>query len=136
MNFNFSLKPKTSRSGSSLSKRQEQVLEFIREAVMARGYAPSIREIGEAIGLSSSSTVHSHLRTLETKGRIRRSPSRPRSIELLDGRFPRYDQQRARFDVLEEVAKIAKLVIAGEAGLPELTASLVPLDAVQEVAAA
>lgn len=68
-----------------LSRRQEQILFFIRESVESRGFPPSIREIGEAVGLSSSSTVHSHLRSLETKGYLKRNPSKPRSIELLDG---------------------------------------------------
>lgn len=67
-----------------ISKRQEQILTFIRESILARGFPPSIREIGEAVDLSSSSTVHSHLRTLETKGYIRRNPAKPRSIQLVD----------------------------------------------------
>lgn len=77
--------PGSTQSKSRLSRRQQQILEFIRESVEARGFPPSIREIGEAVGLSSSSTVHSHLRSLENKGYLRRNPSKPRSIELLDG---------------------------------------------------
>ena len=77
--------PGSTQSKSRLSRRQQQILEFIRESVESRGFPPSIREIGEAVGLSSSSTVHSHLRSLETKGYLRRNPSKPRSIELLDG---------------------------------------------------
>lgn len=72
-------------SKNRLSRRQEQILFYIRESVESRGFPPSIREIGEAVGLSSSSTVHSHLRSLETKGYLKRNPSKPRSIELLDG---------------------------------------------------
>jgi repressor LexA len=72
-------------SKTRLSRRQQQILDFIRDSVVSRGFPPSIREIGEAVGLSSSSTVHSHLRSLETKGFLRRNPSKPRSIELLDG---------------------------------------------------
>ncbi len=71
-------------SKTRLSRRQEQILFFIRESVESRGFPPSIREIGEAVGLSSSSTVHAHLRSLETKGYLKRNPSKPRSIELLD----------------------------------------------------
>ncbi len=67
-----------------LSKRQAQILQYIREAVETRGFPPSIREIGEAVGLSSSSTVHSHLRSLENKGYLKRNPSRPRSIEIVN----------------------------------------------------
>lgn len=77
--------PGSTQSKTRLSRRQQQILEYIRESVMSRGFPPSIREIGEAVGLSSSSTVHSHLRSLETKGFLRRNPSKPRSIELLDG---------------------------------------------------
>lgn len=67
---------------SSLTPRQRQVLEFIDEEVRRRGYPPSVREIGEAIGLSSSSTVHAHLAGLEAKGFLKRDPSKPRAIEI------------------------------------------------------
>lgn len=66
-----------------LTRRQRQVLEFIALRIRERGYPPSVREIGEAIGLSSSSTVHGHLNRLEEKGFIRRDPTKPRAIELL-----------------------------------------------------
>jgi repressor LexA len=69
-----------------LTKRQQQILDFIRAELHLRGYPPSVREIGEAIGLSSSSTVHSHLAALEAKGFIRRDPSKPRALEVLDFR--------------------------------------------------
>lgn len=61
-----------------------QILEYIRREVKAKNYPPSVREIGEAVGLSSSSTVHAHLAKLESKGFIRRDPTKPRAIELLD----------------------------------------------------
>ncbi|MEQ6378469.1 transcriptional repressor LexA [Bacillaceae bacterium S4-13-56] len=66
-----------------ISKRQEQILEYIKEQVLHKGYPPSVREIGEAVGLSSSSTVHGHLSQLEKKGYIRRDPTKPRTIEIL-----------------------------------------------------
>lgn len=69
-----------------LTKRQRQILDFIRAEIHRRGFPPSVREIGEAVGLSSSSTVHSHLAALETKGFIRRDPSKPRALEVLDYR--------------------------------------------------
>jgi repressor LexA len=69
---------------NDLSERQRQVLEFIRSKVADRGYPPSVREIGEAIGLSSPSTVHSHLSALVAAGAIRRDPSKPRAIEVLE----------------------------------------------------
>ncbi|MDD1502029.1 MULTISPECIES: transcriptional repressor LexA [Lysinibacillus] len=67
-----------------VSKRQEAILEFIKEEVRAKGYPPSVREIGEAVGLASSSTVHGHLARLEQKGLIRRDPTKPRAIEILE----------------------------------------------------
>lgn len=68
--------------GSDLTARQRNILDFIVEAVEARGYPPAVREIGEAVGLSSPSTVHSHLRSLEQKGYLRRDPTKPRAIEV------------------------------------------------------
>ncbi|OLO17870.1 repressor LexA, partial [Bacillus licheniformis] len=63
---------------------QLDILRFIKEEVKRKGYPPSVREIGEAVGLASSSTVHGHLARLETKGLIRRDPTKPRAIEILD----------------------------------------------------
>ncbi|MFS0574142.1 transcriptional repressor LexA [Sporosarcina sp. 179-K 3D1 HS] len=67
-----------------ISKRQEDILTFIKDEVRKKGYPPSVREIGEAVGLASSSTVHGHLARLESKGYIRRDPTKPRAIEVLD----------------------------------------------------
>lgn len=67
-----------------ISKRQEAILEFIKTEVKQKGYPPSVREIGTAVGLASSSTVHGHLGRLESKGYIRRDPTKPRAIEILD----------------------------------------------------
>jgi len=67
-----------------LSPRQQAILDFIKARVKERGYPPSVREIGEAVGLASSSTVHGHLDRLEKKGLIRRDPTKPRAIEVLD----------------------------------------------------
>lgn len=71
-----------------LSSRQRQILEFIRKEVATKGYPPSVREVGQAVGLSSSSTVHGHLNKLEERGYIRRDPTKPRAIELLDKAMP------------------------------------------------
>ena len=67
---------------TELTARQRQVLEFIDTEVRRRGYPPSVREIGEAVGLSSPSTVHAHLAALQDKGYLRRDPSKPRAIEI------------------------------------------------------
>lgn len=69
---------------TKLSKRQQDILDFIKSEVQQKGYPPSVREIGEAVGLASSSTVHGHLARLESKGLIRRDPTKPRAIEILD----------------------------------------------------
>lgn len=67
-----------------LSDRQKQVLEFIRDTVASRGYPPSVREIGDAVGLSSPSSVHAHLNSLVEAGALRRDPSKPRAIVIVD----------------------------------------------------
>jgi len=68
-----------------LTPRQIDILEFIKKEIREKGYPPSVREIGDAVGLMSSSTVHGHLQTLEDKGYLRRDPTKPRAIEILDG---------------------------------------------------
>jgi len=71
-----------SPEGARLTDRQRQVLEFIDSEVRRKGYPPSVREIGEAVGLSSPSTVHAHLGALQDKGYIHRDPTKPRALEL------------------------------------------------------
>jgi len=71
----------------NLSNRQASILDYIYQQISTKGYPPSVREIGAAVGLSSSSTVHSHLAYLQQTGYIRRDPSKPRAIELLDNEF-------------------------------------------------
>ena len=65
-----------------LTERQRQTLQFIADMVAERGYPPSVREIGEALGLASSSTVHSHLQALQRKGYLKIDPTKPRAIEI------------------------------------------------------
>ena len=69
-------------SAETLTERQRQILECIETAMRDRGYPPSVREIGEVVGLSSSSTVHAHLKTLQQLGYLRRDPTKPRAIEV------------------------------------------------------
>lgn len=79
---------RTSETGSSrptdsgLTERQRTILEVIRSSVVSRGYPPSIREIGDAVGLTSTSSVAHQLRTLERKGYLRRDPNRPRAVDV------------------------------------------------------
>ncbi|MBU3750526.1 MAG: repressor LexA [Mycobacterium sp.] len=70
------------RGGSGLTERQRTILEVIRASVTSRGYPPSIREIGDAVGLTSTSSVAHQLRTLERKGYLRRDPNRPRAVDV------------------------------------------------------
>lgn len=78
---------------TKISKRQQAIMDFIKSEVKKKGYPPSVREIAEAVGLASSSTVHGHLSRLESKGFIRRDPTKPRAIEVLntseDSQIPR-----------------------------------------------
>ncbi len=74
---------------TTLTERQRGILEFIESEARTRGYPPSVREIGEAVGLTSTSTVHAHLGTLQRLGYLRRDPTKPRAIEL------RYDPESA-----------------------------------------
>ncbi|GIM48057.1 LexA repressor [Collibacillus ludicampi] len=91
-----------------LSKRQQQIIDFIKKEVREKGYPPSVREIGEAVGLASSSTVHGHLARLEQKGLIRRDPTKPRAIEVLDT-----DEYMADYEYSTVMAPIIGKVTAG-----------------------
>ena len=70
-----------------ITAKQTEILEYIKECVLKKGYPPSVREICEAVHLKSTSSVHSHLATLEEKGYIRRDPTKPRTIETIDEEF-------------------------------------------------
>ena len=98
--------------GKELTKRQQEIYDFIRKYSAKYGYPPTVRDIGKAVGLASSSTVHAHLANLEKLGLLRRDPSKPRAIELLD---------RAA-DALKSVVKPAGLPLVGSvaAGQPIL----------------
>lgn len=74
------------RAEASLTKRQSEILEFIQEYLDDHGYPPTVRDIGGAVGLTSSSTVHAHLANLEKAGAIRRDPTKPRALEILGER--------------------------------------------------
>ncbi|MGF7397148.1 transcriptional repressor LexA [Thermoanaerobacterium thermosaccharolyticum] len=69
---------------SKISLKQQEIIEFIKSEINRKGYPPSVREIGKAVGLKSTSTVHGHLSRLEKKGYIRRDPTKPRAIEVLN----------------------------------------------------
>ncbi|MFO7548366.1 MAG: transcriptional repressor LexA [Acidimicrobiia bacterium] len=109
-----------------LSERQRQVLVFIRDTVADRGYPPSVREIGEAVGLSSPSTVHAHLSALVRGGYLRRDPSKPRAIEVLDpGSAPLRDST-GRPD-LREVPLVGRIAAGSPILAEEDIEDVVPL---------
>ena len=70
-----------------ISDKQREILEYIKQEILNRGYPPAVREICEAVDLKSTSSVHSHLETLEKNGYIRRDPTKPRAIEIIDDNF-------------------------------------------------
>src|ERR1700710_1257547 len=74
--------PDSAVDSTGLTQRQRRILEVIREAVAKQGYPPSVREIGQAVGLTSTSSVAHQLTTLERKGYIRRDPNRPRAVDV------------------------------------------------------
>lgn len=74
-------------SYGKISAKQQEILEFIKESILNRGYPPAVREICEAVHLKSTSSVHSHLETMEKNGYIRRDPTKPRAIEIIDDSF-------------------------------------------------
>lgn len=72
---------------NTLTAKQSEIYEFIKDSIIAKGYPPTVRDICDAVHLKSTSSVHSHLNTLEEKGYIRRDPALPRAIEILDDNF-------------------------------------------------
>lgn len=70
-----------------ITVKQKEILEFIKSEILTKGYPPAVREICEAVNLKSTSSVHSHLETLEKNGYIRRDPTKPRAIEIMDDSF-------------------------------------------------
>ena len=70
-----------------ITEKQSQILEYIKSEILNKGYPPSVRDICQAVNLKSTSSVHSHLETLEKNGYIRRDPTKPRTIEIIDDNF-------------------------------------------------
>lgn len=74
-------------SKGTITDKQREILEYIKSQILERGFPPAVREICEAVNLKSTSSVHSHLETLERNGYIHRDPTKPRAIEILDDEF-------------------------------------------------
>lgn len=76
-------------ANGTISKKQQEILDYLKETIINRGFPPSVREICKAVDLKSTSSVHAHLETLEKNGYIRRDPTLPRAIEITDDDFNR-----------------------------------------------
>ena len=87
-----------------ITAKQTEILEYIKECVLKKGYPPSVREICEAVHFKSTSSVHSHLATLEEKGYIRRDPTKPRTIEIIDEEFNPARRELVNIPVIGTVA--------------------------------
>ncbi len=87
-----------------ITPKQQEILEYIKETILKKGYPPAVREICEAVHLKSTSSVHSHLETLEEKGYIRRDPTKPRTIEIIDDCFNLTRREVVNVPILGTVA--------------------------------
>ncbi len=94
-------------SGKKISAKQQEILDYLKETILKKGYPPAVREICDAVNLKSTSSVHSHLETLEKNGFIKRDPTKPRAIEIIDDNF-----QMIRTDMVS--IPIVGRVAAGE----------------------
>ena len=88
----------------NISKKQEEILQYIKDQILQRGFPPAVREICEAVHLKSTSSVHSHLETLEKNGYIRRDPTKPRAIEILDDDFNLLRREMVQVPIVGRVA--------------------------------
>ena len=87
-----------------ISTKQREILEYIKQEILNKGYPPAVREICEAVDLKSTSSVHSHLETLEKNGYIRRDPTKPRAIEIIDDNFNLTRREVVNVPILGNVA--------------------------------
>ena len=87
-----------------ISEKQKEMLEYIKQEILNKGYPPAVREICEAVHLKSTSSVHSHLETLEKNGYIRRDPTKPRAIEIMDDTFNLTRREMVNVPVIGNVA--------------------------------
>lgn len=87
-----------------ISAKQQEILEYIKQEILHKGYPPAVREICEAVHLKSTSSVHSHLETLEKNGYIRRDPTKPRAIEIIDDCFNLTRREMTQVPVIGRVA--------------------------------
>ena len=91
-------------SQGKITAKQQEILEYIKQNILKKGYPPAVREICEAVQLKSTSSVHSHLETLERNGYIRRDPTKPRAIEILDDDFALTRREMVQVPMIGTVA--------------------------------
>ena len=91
-------------ANGKISKKQLEILEYIKEQILEKGYPPAVREICEAVHLKSTSSVHAHLETLEKNGYIRRDPTKPRAIEICDDSFQLVRNEMTSIPIIGTVA--------------------------------
>ena len=91
-------------ANGKISAKQREILEYIKSQILERGFPPAVREICEAVNLKSTSSVHSHLETLEKNGYIRRDPTKPRAIEICDDSFQMIRTEMVNIPVVGQVA--------------------------------
>ena len=96
-----------------ITDKQREILEYIKKEILNRGYPPTVRDICEAVNLKSTSSVHSHLETLEKNGYIRRDPTKPRAIEIVDDNFNLTRREFANVPLIGQVAA-GQPLLAGE----------------------
>ena len=89
---------------AKISSKQREILEYIKQEILNKGYPPAVREICEAVHLKSTSSVHSHLETLEKNGYIRRDPTKPRAIEIIDDNFNLTRREVVNVPIIGQVA--------------------------------
>lgn len=87
-----------------ISKKQQEILDYIKSEILNRGFPPAVREICEAVNLKSTSSVHAHLETLEKNGYIRRDPTKPRAIEIVDDNFNMVRREVVNIPIVGRVA--------------------------------
>lgn len=87
-----------------ISAKQQEILEYIKDEILHKGYPPAVREICQAVNLKSTSSVHSHLEALEKNGYIRRDPTKPRAIEIMDDTFNLNRREMVNVPILGNVA--------------------------------
>lgn len=87
-----------------ITAKQQEILEYIKSEILSKGYPPAVREICEAVHLKSTSSVHSHLETLEKNGYIRRDPTKPRAIEIIDDEFNLARREIVNVPIIGQIA--------------------------------